>query len=182
MSERASEQSAQHGRVLVAGIGNVLLSDDGFGVEVVRALRERELPPGVELLDAGIRGMHLAYQLLDGYAALVLVDTVQRGDPPGTVCTLEHDLAADDAAAGDAAAGWDAHGMDPASVLAQLDGLAASIGVARPVGRELVVGCEPAVLEPGIGLGPEVRAAVEPAAAAVVALVTGLVTAGSGRT
>ena len=170
MSERASEQSVQHGRVLVAGIGNVLLSDDGFGVEVVRALQERELPPDVELLDAGIRGMHLAYELLDGYAALVLVDTVQRGDPPGTVCTLEHDLDSP----GDAAAGWDAHGMDPASVLAQLDGLAASMGLARPVGRVLVVGCEPAVLEPGIGLSPQVGAAVRPAADAVLALVRSL--------
>ncbi len=159
-------------RVLVAGIGNLLLSDDGFGVEVVRALRERELPPGVELMDTGIRGMHLAYQLLDGYAALVLVDTVQRGDPPGTLYTLEHDLdtPAPDSASDAGPAAWDAHGMDPAAVLAQLDALAASMGIARPVGRVLVVGCEPAQLVEGIGLSEPVAAAVEPAADAVVAL------------
>jgi hydrogenase maturation protease len=161
-------------RVLVAGIGNLLLSDDGFGVEVVRALRERELPPGVELMDTGIRGMHLAYQLLDGYAALVLVDTVQRGDPPGTLYTLEHDLdapaPASDSASDSGPAAWDAHGMDPAAVLAQLDALAASMGIERPVGRVLVVGCEPARLVEGIGLSEPVAAAVEPAADAVVAL------------
>jgi hydrogenase maturation protease len=157
-------------RVLVAGIGNLLLSDDGFGVEVVRALRERELPPGVELMDTGIRGMHLAYQLLDGYAALVLVDTVQRGDPPGTLYTLEHDLDAPDSASDSGPAAWDAHGMDPAAVLAQLDALAASVGIERPVGRVLVVGCEPARLVEGIGLSEPVAAAVEPAADAVVAL------------
>jgi hydrogenase maturation protease len=169
---------AGSGRVLVAGIGNLLQSDDGFGVEVVRVLRGRELPPGVELVDTGIRGMHLAYQLLDGYAVLVLVDTVQRGGPPGTLHTLEHDMDAPS----DEGAEWDAHGMDPAAVLAQLDGLAASMDITRPVGRVLVVGCEPEVLEPGIGLSQQVQAAVEPAADTVVALVTGLVTAGSGRT
>ena len=157
-------------RVLVAGIGNLLLSDDGFGVEVVRALRERELPPGVELMDTGIRGMHLAYQLLDGYAALVLVDTVQRGDPPGTLSTLEHDLDGPDSGPDAGPAAWDAHGMDPAAVLAQLDALAASMGIPRPVGRVLVVGCEPAQLAEGIGLSEPVAAAVEPAADAVVAL------------
>ena len=66
-------------RVLVAGVGNVFLSDDGFGVEVARRLSARELPPEVEVVDVGIRGMHLAYRLLDGYRALVLVDTVRHG-------------------------------------------------------------------------------------------------------
>ncbi|OLT16429.1 hypothetical protein BJF78_14180 [Pseudonocardia sp. CNS-139] len=129
--------------VLVAGIGNVLLSDDGFGPEVVRVLRRRDLPPDVELADTGIRGMHLAYQLLDGYVALVLVDTVRRGGPPGTLHVLEHDL---DGGPADAGAAWDAHGMDPASVLAQLDGLAAAAGMPRPVQRVFVVGCEPATV------------------------------------
>ncbi|MHA6623198.1 hydrogenase maturation protease [Pseudonocardia sp. DLS-67] len=160
------------GRVLVAGVGNVLLSDDGFGVEVVRALRGRDLPPAVELVDAGIRGMHLAYQLLDGYAALVLVDTVQRDSPPGTVHTLEHDLGNGDDHR--PAAAWDAHGMDPASVLAQLDGLAAATGAVRPVTRVLVIGCEPARLTDGIGLSPPVAAAVGPAVDAVLGLVAHL--------
>ena len=79
-------------RVLVAGIGNTFLSDDGFGVEVIARLRSRELPAHVELVDTGIRGMHLAYQLLDGYDVLVLVDAVARGSDPGTLYVLEHDL------------------------------------------------------------------------------------------
>lgn len=152
-------------RVLVAGVGNVFLSDDGFGVEVVRALHGRL--PGVEMVDTGIRGMDLAYRLLDGYDVLVLVDATRRGGAPGTVYTLEHDL---DSTPPSAA--LDGHGMDPAAVLGLVDGLAASMDVGRPVGRVLVVGCEPAVLDEGIGLSPPVAAAVEPAARAVVDLVS----------
>ena len=156
-------------RVLVAGVGNVFLSDDGFGVEVVRQLREAGgLPPGVEIVDTGIRGMHLAYQLLDGYDVLVLVDAVARGSDPGTLYVLEHDLDAPREAA------FDPHGMDPAAVLAQLDGLAAAMGLARPLGRVLVVGCEPASLDEGMGLSPAVAAAVGPAVDTVTTLVTQL--------
>jgi hydrogenase maturation protease len=151
--------------VLVAGVGNVFLSDDGFGVEVVRALRGR-LPDGVELVDTGSRGMDLAYRLLDGYDALVLVDAAQRSGEPGTVYTLEHDLAAPFSGAA-----LDGHGMDPAAVLGLVDGLAAAMDLGAPVGRVFVVGCEPAALDEGIGLSPPVAAAVEPAARAVVELV-----------
>ncbi len=171
------------GTVLVAGVGNMLLSDDGFGVEVVRVLRERweragGLPDGVEVVDIGIRGMHLAYQLLDGYHALVIVDATQRGGPPGTVYTLEHDLDAPrDSASRAGTAALDAHGMDPGAVLDLLDELAASMGLGRPVGRVLVVGCEPGVLTDGIGLSPPVAAAVGPAVTAVTELVTSLLTA-----
>jgi hydrogenase maturation protease len=156
-------------KVLVAGIGNTFLSDDGFGVEVIARLRDRELPDGVELVDTGIRGMHLAYQLLDGYDVLVLVDAVGRGSDPGTLYVLEHDLDASHEGAA-----FDAHGMDPAAVLAQLDGLASAMGIARPVGRVLVVGCEPASLDEGMGLSPAVAAAVEPAVDTVTTLVTQL--------
>lgn len=156
--------------VLVAGIGNTFRSDDGFGVEVVAALRRRPLPDGVELVDTGIRGMHLAYQLLDGYAVLVLVDAVRRGAEPGTLHVLEHDLDAPHPPG----AALDGHGMDPATVLGLLDGLAAAVGVDRPVGRVLIVGCEPAVLDDGIGLSPPVAGAVEPAAATVLDLVAHL--------
>ena len=159
------------GRVLVAGVGNVFLSDDGFGVAVVEQLqRAGGLPAGVELVDTGIRGMHLAYQLLDGYRALVIVDAVQRGSAPGTLYTLEHDLDGTSSRTTDAA--LDGHGMDPDAVLALVDGLAGSLGLPRPVDRVFVVGCEPAVLAEGIGLSPPVAAAVEPAALAVTALVT----------
>lgn len=162
-------------KVLVAGIGNVFLSDDAFGVEVVRELRD--LPDGVRVLDSGIRGMHLAYELLDGYDAAVLVDATHRGGEPGTLYTLEHDLDAPRASCG---AALDGHGMDPAAVLELLDGLATSMGVDRPVGRVLVVGCEPACLDEGIGLSPAVAAAVEPAVRTVRELVGSLITTTQG--
>ncbi|WP_300006871.1 hydrogenase maturation protease [Pseudonocardia sp.] len=162
--------------VLVAGIGNVFLSDDAFGVEVVRRLGE--LPEGVRVLDSGIRGMHLAYELLDGYDTVVLVDAVPRGGAPGTLHTLEHDL---DAPAPDGAV-LDGHGMDPASVLGLLRDLAASMEVVRPVGRVLVVGCEPACLDEGIGLSPAVAAAVGPAVRAVTELIDHVRTPEGART
>lgn len=77
------------GRTLVAGIGNVFLGDDGFGVETVRALSGHELPDDVEVVDFGVRGVHLAYQLLDGYDTLVLVDAAARGGAPGTLYLIE---------------------------------------------------------------------------------------------
>ena len=79
-------------RVLVAGIGNIFLGDDGFGVEVADRLAGRTLPDGVQVADFGIRGVHLAYELLDGYDALVLVDAVPMGEPPGTVAIIEPEL------------------------------------------------------------------------------------------
>lgn len=152
--------------VLIAGVGNVFLSDDGFGVEVARRLTARPLPDGVEVADVGIRGMHLAYRLLDGYRALVLVDTVSRGHDPGTLYLLEHDL---DGPRENTA--FDAHGMDPGALLGMLDGLARGVGVERPVERVLVVGCEPASVDEGIGLTAPVAAVVDKAAEAVVDLV-----------
>jgi len=158
-------------KILVAGVGNVFLADDGFGVEVVRRLRERGgLPAGVELVDTGIRGIHLAYQLLDGYDVLLIVDALQRGEPPGTLYTLEHDLDSRP----ETSPPLDGHGMDPAAVLDLLDGIAGTMGVARPVGRVLVIGCEPEQLTERLGLSPPVAAAVEPAARAVVELLTDL--------
>lgn len=154
-------------RVLVAGIGNVFRSDDGFGVEVARRLLARGgQPDGVAVADTGIRGLHLALQLLDGYEVLVLVDTVRRGCEPGTVTLLEHDRNAPASAAV-----LDGHGMDPASVLALLDMLAVANDLERPVQRVLVVGVEPAVLDDGMGLSPAVAAAVGPAVDAVDELI-----------
>ncbi|WP_079166530.1 hydrogenase maturation protease [Streptomyces oceani] len=149
--------------VLVAGIGNVFLRDDGFGVEVARRLMRRGgLPDEAAVLDVGIRGMHLAYRLLDGCAGLLLVDTVHRDGAPGTLYRLEHDLEGTGPGAG-----LDGHGMDPATVLATLDGLAAVHGIDRPVDRVLVLGCEPAELDEGMGLSEVVADAVEPALVAV---------------
>jgi hydrogenase maturation protease len=117
-------------RILVAGIGNVFLGDDGFGVALAARLADRALPDGVEVVDFGIRGMDLAYALLEGYDAAVLLDATPRGEPPGTLYVIEPDVAAIDVAP-------EAHGMDPATVLA----LVRALGGTAP--RTLVVGCEP---------------------------------------
>ena len=149
--------------VLVAGIGNIFLSDDGFGVEVVKHIDLTTLPEevrqGVTVSDFGIRGVHLSYQLLDGYDALVLIDAMPLGETPGTVVTFEPDVESIDATS------VDAHSMSPAVVL----GLLAGMGADLP--RVVVVGCQPLTLEEGMGLSDPVMAAVAPAAEAVLQVV-----------
>lgn len=81
-----------NGRILVAGIGNIFLGDDGFGVEVVRQLAQRDLPEGIEVVDFGIRGVDLAYASLDDYDAVIFVDTAPRGGAPGTLYLIEAKL------------------------------------------------------------------------------------------
>ena len=138
-------------RVLVAGIGNIFLGDDGFGVEVVRHLDTNSLPDGVTVEDFGIRGVHLAFELLNGYDALVLIDAMPLREPPGTVVIFEPDVESIDPTAADA------HSMGPAVVL----GLLAGMGGHVP--RVVVVGCQPLTLAEGIGLSEPVSAAVVPA-------------------
>jgi hydrogenase maturation protease len=118
-------------RVLVAGIGNVFLGDDGWGVALAGRLASREQPRGVDVVDFGIRGMDLAYAMQDDYSAVVFLDATPRGDAPGTLYVIEPDL-------GDLEMTVDAHGMDPVKVLA----LARTLG-AETLPRVLVVGCEP---------------------------------------
>src|SRR5215470_4843730 len=77
------------GRVLVAGVGNIFLGDDGFGVEVAKRLAAAELPDWVQVADYGISGMHLAYDLADGYDTAILVDAAQRGGEPGTLTVID---------------------------------------------------------------------------------------------
>jgi hydrogenase maturation protease len=140
------------GRVLVAGIGNIFLGDDGFGVEVVRRLGAGPLPNGVDVADFGIRGVHLAYELAGGsYDGVILVDAVPRGDAPGTLYAIEPDLDAIGAEAGDI----DAHSLTPAAVLAWVRRVGARCG---PI---VVVGCEPETVEESMGLSAPVAAAVE---------------------
>lgn len=156
-------------RILVAGVGNVFFSDDGFGSEVARRLLAAGgLPEDVEVVDVGIRGMHLAYQVLEGYDALLVVDTHAGGREPGTLVLLEHDL---DAAGAEAA--FDPHGMEPDAVLDLVGALARGVG-AHELRRVLVLGCEPADTGPGLGLGAPVAAAVDEAAAAVRRIVARL--------
>jgi hydrogenase maturation protease len=149
-------------RVLVAGIGNVFRTDDGFGSEVARQLAALPWPDGVRVVDYGIRGMHLAYDLLDPWDALILVDALPGTGDAGTVVVLE--IGADDVGAGGQV---DAHGMDPATVLANL----AALG-GRPPPRTLLVGCRVAETGEGMGLTPSVAAAVDEAVRAVLRLVT----------
>jgi hydrogenase maturation protease len=160
------------GRTLIACLGNIFLSDDGFGVEVARRLAGQELPEGVRVTDYGIRGMHLAYDLAEGFDTTILVDATKRGDEPGTVYVIEPQPAWPLSGGGgsplEAMSLFNAHGMQPDVVL----DMAGTLGA--DAGRVLVVGCEPASLEEGIGLSPPVAAAVEEA----VRVVTRLVTAG----
>ena len=150
-------------RTLVACLGNIFLSDDGFGVEVARRLARHELPDGVRVTDYGIRGMHLAYDLAEGFETTILVDASPRGEPPGTVFVMElsaQDEAADRVAPGEpgpAVPVLDGHGMQPDVVLGMLDMLGADAG------RVLLVGCEPASIDARIGLSPPVAAAVDEA-------------------
>jgi hydrogenase maturation protease len=145
--------------ILVAGIGNIFQCDDGFGSEVARRLLDGPpLPDRVKVVDYGIRGVHLAYELLDGYEAAILVDATCQGDEPGTIYVMEPDLDSLETESGLAEAGIvDAHGMDPASVLTLLRSLGGHVD------RILVVGCEPADVEEGMGLSDAVAGAVEEA-------------------
>jgi hydrogenase maturation protease len=147
-------------RILVAGVGNIFLGDDGFGVEVARKLGRLSLPDGVTVADFGIRGVHLAYQLLDDFELVVLVDAVSRGGAPGTVYVIEPDVEAEvDESTGDA------HDMVLEHVFAQVRNLGGKLG------RILIVGCEPEDTSERIGLSSSVRDAVDEAVRVIVELI-----------
>jgi hydrogenase maturation protease len=152
-------------RVLVAGIGNVFLGDDGFGVEVVSRLRERALPETVEVGDYGIRGFDLAYALMEDYDAAILVDALPLDREPGELAVLEPDLEELD--------GFgmvEGHGMNPVEVFRLVKQLGG-----RPPKVLLIVGCQPGTFGPEnegqLGLSEPVAASVEPAAALIESLV-----------
>ena len=146
--------------VLVACVGNIFLSDDGFGVEVAAALGRAPLPDGVKVVDFGIRSVHLVYELLEGYDVLVVVDTVaQQEGPPGTLYVIEPELPARDETADPLPEVMlDPHDLTPGGVMSLVPTLGGSVD------RILVVGCQPGVLDDGIALSPAVQAAVTPAA------------------
>jgi hydrogenase maturation protease len=145
--------------ILVAGIGNIFLGDDGFGVEVVRRLGSLKLPESVRVADFGIRGFDLAYALQDGYETTILVDACPHGEAPGTLYVIEPDLREfDDPAAPRPAI--EAHAMNPMTVLRT----ARAMNI--EVKNVLVVGCEPKTLggeEGQMGLSAPVEAAVDEA-------------------
>ena len=157
--------------VLIAGIGNLFLQDDGYGVAVADRLAGHPLP-GVRVADFGIRGVHLAYELLNGYDTLVLVDAVPMGEPRHRYALIEPEVPAagtDDRDRDDpdgdggtvdpdedvAPPVLDAHRMSPELVLATLAHLGGSLS------RTLLVGCQPAALDEGMGLSPSVADAVD---------------------
>ena len=142
-------------KTLVAGIGNIFLGDDGFGVEVARRMG---------LADYGIRGVHLAYDLLDGCDLFVLVDAAQRGEAPGTVTVLEVEVPEPDPAAGPVI---DAHSLTPDGIFALLGSLGG-----RP-GRSLLVACEPADVSAGMGLSGPVEEALPHAVRTVEEILAG---------
>jgi hydrogenase maturation protease len=158
--------------ILLAGVGNIFLGDDAFGVETVRALAAQTLPVGVSAVDFGIRGFDLAFALLHPWDAVIIIDALSRGEPPGTLFTVKPNLTA--IAAGAAREGTlNPHGMDPMHVLR----LALSMGPIKP--QLYVLGCEPEDfgdgLEGRMGLSPTVQASV-PRAVAMLEILIGSLT------
>lgn len=160
-------------RILVAGIGNIFMGDDAFGCEVAAVLARREVPDGVRVVDFGIRSYDLAYAIMDGYDAVILIDAAARGEAAGTVYLIEPESAAPGQLA---TLQLDAHGMNPMKALQLVRALG---GEAR---RLYVVGCEPGVLETEeLGLSEAVLAAVPGAVEMVERVVRGLIeTRGGG--
>jgi hydrogenase maturation protease len=157
-------------RILIAGIGNIFLGDDGFGVDVVRRLSERPLPEGVRVVDFGIRGFDLTFALLDDHDVVILVDAAPRGEPPGTLYVLEPQSTG----FGELDPGElliDPHAMDPAKVLRLVEALG---GLAK---RVLMVGCEPTPpaidddMDQAPGLSEPVQAAVDEAVQIIESLI-----------
>ena len=147
-----TERSAQ---ILVAGVGNAWMQDDGFGGEVVRRLKELALPDGVTVEDFGTGGLDLAYEVMRGYDALLLIDVTRGGGVPGTLYVLEPEEAEIAAGIEDGEM-IDPHAMDPQTVLRFVR------AVGGWPGKVIVIACEPAeVEEMGLGLTDQVRAAVD---------------------
>lgn len=176
----STEVNCECRRILIAGIGNIFLGDDGFGCEVVKRLVSRSYPQEVQISDFGIRGVELAYTLLDGYETLILVDATPRGGTPGTLYLIEPDLSACPPECGIEAGrvALDAHSMNPVKVLAFAQTLGAS---PRQI---LLVGCEPSPCETEedysamhMGLTAPVLAAVDEAVKMIDALLERLLNA-----
>jgi hydrogenase maturation protease len=151
-------------RVLVAGVGNTLRVDDGFGVVVARRLQEMTLPEGVNVLETGTSGMTLVQELMEGYDALIVLDIVDRGRPPGTIMLIEPELRDATLMSHDErhSLTGNTHLANPSSVMM----MAQSMGNLPP--RVLMVACQPYdATGLGMELSPQVTAAVEVAIAEV---------------
>jgi hydrogenase maturation protease len=155
-------------KILVAGIGNIFLGDDGFGVEVLQRLLRRKFPESVRLVDYGIRGFDLAFALQDDYDVTILLDATSRGGQPGTLYTIEPDLTdLEDLESREGVV--ETHGMNPMNVLRMVKAMGGEFH------RILLVGCEPATFgEDGqgeMGLSEPVEAAVDGAVQLVEKLI-----------
>ena len=162
MKTTEPDTSGRPAQILVAGVGNAWLRDDGFGGHVAKSLEEQELPEGVSVFDFGSGGLDLAYEVMRGYHALVLIDVSRQGGEPGTLYVMEPD---EEEIAGGIEDGEviNPHGMDPQTVLRFVK------AVGGWPGKVVVVACEPAnVEEMGLGLSDEVAASVDRAVKVVL--------------
>jgi hydrogenase maturation protease len=163
------------GEVLVAGVGNIFLGDDAFGVEVVERLGQRPLPENVRVVDFGIRSYDLAYALLEPWDLVILVDAAPRGNGPGTVYAIEPEWPPEDELPGSVA--FDGHTMETAHVLQMAAKLQPNPDAKEKFSRILLVGCEPASVDPyesrHVGLSAAVQRAVEVAIRMIEELITG---------
>jgi hydrogenase maturation protease len=157
------------GKTLIVGFGNVLLGDDGFGVEVIKRLAASDLPPHVETMDVGIAGMHFVLHLMDRFEAVIVVDAVKRGQPPGTLYVFTPSDTDLDLHSGERI---DPHFAEPAQSLK----LARALGLLPEY--VTVVGCEPASCQLGMPLSVAAKAAVDSA----VETIRGMVVADRHRT
>jgi hydrogenase maturation protease len=165
--EQTRQTTAKKPQILIAGIGNIFLGDDGFGVEVAQQLSKCDFPSTVRVADFGIRGFDLAFALQDGYETTILIDAFPHGQPPGTVYVVEPDLN-DPAAALSQENFVEPHAMNPVNVLRM------AVAMKAPLKRVLLVGCEPETFggEDGqMGLSPAVEVAVSEAMKVIADLV-----------
>ena len=157
ITQTKSQTSSAKKRVMIAGVGNMFMKDDGFGGAVIKKMLDKEFPEGVEVKDFGTGGLKLAYDLMKGYDGLILLDASSRGEKPGTLYVIEpneNDIDPDLEHGGPI----DPHGADPATVLRFVK----SIG-SWP-GKVLIVGCEPETVDDfEIGLSEPVNAAIDKA-------------------
>ncbi|MGI8512492.1 MAG: hydrogenase maturation protease [Solirubrobacteraceae bacterium] len=159
MSEQPSEQVKQ---ILIAGVGNAWMADDGFGGEVARRLQALDLPDGMSVFDVGTGGLDLAYEVMRGYSALLLIDISRQGEAPGTLYVMETKESDVETNIEDGGV-IDPHGMDPHTVLRFVK------AVNGWPGKVMIIACEPtAVGEMGMGLSDAVQGAVDRAVTLVL--------------
>jgi hydrogenase maturation protease len=158
MEQSKKSAAAIRKRVMIAGVGNMFMKDDGFGGAVIKKILHKKFPEGVEVKDFGTGGLKLAYDLMKGYDGLILLDASARGEKPGTLYMIEpkeEDINPDLEQGGPI----DPHGADPVTVLRFVK----SIG-AWPA-KVMIVACEPETVDDfEIGLSESVNAAVDKAA------------------